>query len=45
MPIKRHIKIKSNANPYDPEYAEYFQKRYNGKRLRNSWFDTPETAF
>jgi RNA-directed DNA polymerase len=25
--IIRHVKIKSEATPYDPKYAEYFQKR------------------
>lgn len=25
--IQRHIKIKAKANPFDPEFAEYFQKR------------------
>jgi RNA-directed DNA polymerase len=27
LPIRRHIKIKAEANPYAPEYAEYFLKR------------------
>ena len=27
VPIKRHIKIRSAATPYDPEYKEYFEKR------------------
>lgn len=27
LPIRRHIKIKAKANPYDPQYAEYFSKR------------------
>jgi RNA-directed DNA polymerase len=26
-PIKRHIKVKSDANPYDPAYETYFEKR------------------
>jgi len=26
-PIRRHIKIKANANPYDPHWDEYFEKR------------------
>jgi RNA-directed DNA polymerase len=26
-PIKRHIKIRKDANPYDEEYREYFRKR------------------
>lgn len=25
--IKRHIKIRAEANPYDPKFKEYFQKR------------------
>jgi RNA-directed DNA polymerase len=29
--IKRHIKIKAAANPYDPEYASYFWQRRNRK--------------
>ena len=27
IPIRRHIKIKSDANPYDPDWLEYFIKR------------------
>ena len=27
-PIKRHIKIKAEANPYDPEYEQYFEQRH-----------------
>jgi RNA-directed DNA polymerase len=27
LPIRRHIKIRAEANPYDPQYAEYFSKR------------------
>ena len=26
-PIKRHIKIKCEANPFDPSWDEYFEKR------------------
>ncbi len=29
--IKRHIKIKAAANPYDPEYGAYFWRRRNRK--------------
>jgi RNA-directed DNA polymerase len=32
--IKRHIKIKAAANPYDPEYASYFWKRRNRKESK-----------
>jgi RNA-directed DNA polymerase len=30
--IKRHIKIKADANPYLPEYARYFWERRNKKK-------------
>jgi RNA-directed DNA polymerase len=26
-PIKRHVKVKGEANPYDPAYETYFEKR------------------
>ena len=25
--VERHIKVRADANPYDPEYTEYFEKR------------------
>ncbi len=31
--IKRHIKIRAKANPYDPEWEEYFEKRLDTKML------------
>jgi RNA-directed DNA polymerase len=31
VPIKRHIKIKVDATPYDPEYFDYLSKR-TGRR-------------
>jgi len=34
-PIKRHIKIRAAATPYDPAYQEYLEKRIE-KRKRNS---------
>lgn len=27
VPIRRHVKIKAQATPYDPEYKDYFLKR------------------
>jgi RNA-directed DNA polymerase len=27
LPIRRHVKIRSEANLYDPQYADYFLKR------------------
>jgi RNA-directed DNA polymerase len=43
IPIRRHIKIKCDANPYDPAYAQYFAKRKIELR-RNTWKNLPETA-
>ncbi len=46
--IKRHIKIQGNANPYDPAYETYFEKReevhmresFRGTRiLRFLWYE------
>ncbi|MBL0942257.1 MAG: group II intron reverse transcriptase/maturase [Alphaproteobacteria bacterium] len=31
-PIRRHVKIKAEANPYDPQFKEYFLKRNCFKR-------------
>lgn len=31
--IKRHVKIKANATPYDPQFAEYFQQRKENKKV------------
>jgi RNA-directed DNA polymerase len=28
VPIQRHIKIRSDANPYDPDWELYFEQRY-----------------
>jgi len=27
VPIKRHVKVKAEANPYDPEWETYYEKR------------------
>lgn len=35
MPIKRHLKIKAHANPYDPQWEQYFESRW-GKKMLNS---------
>ncbi|MCF5565195.1 hypothetical protein GIV63_31475, partial [Pseudomonas sp. PA-3-10C] len=34
-PIQRHIKIKAAANPYDPQWEQYFESRW-GKKMLNS---------
>ncbi len=33
VPIRRHIKIRSDANPYDPHWKEYFSNRSKNKLL------------
>ena len=33
IPIRRHIKIRKDAHPFDPRWTEYFEKR---ERLKNS---------
>ncbi len=35
VPIKRHVKIKGEANPYDPAWEEYFEKRLGVKMAHN----------
>ena len=34
-PIQRHIKIKADANPHDPQWEQYFESRW-GKKMLNS---------
>jgi RNA-directed DNA polymerase len=43
-PIKRHIKIKADANPYDPAYETYFEER-EGAYMRESFRSTRTFAF
>jgi RNA-directed DNA polymerase len=31
IPIKRHVKIKAKANPFDPKWEQYFEKRLDAK--------------
>lgn len=31
MPIQRHVKIRGEANPYDPNFEEYFERRTSAK--------------
>ena len=47
-PIQRHVKVRSDANPYDPAYETYFEKReadhmqntFRGTRtLRFLWYE------
>jgi RNA-directed DNA polymerase len=36
IPITRHVKICSEANPFDPQWEPYFEKRRTQKRFENS---------
>ena len=33
VPIKRHVKVKADANPYDPAWEHYFEKRLQAKMV------------
>lgn len=44
VPIERHVKIKSAATPFDPEYQEYLAMRKSKRQARNSWVDPALTA-
>ncbi len=37
VPVTRHIKVKAQANPYDPEWDGYFEERYLWKWLNSNW--------
>ena len=37
--IKRHIKIRGEANPYNPEYKEYFLWLSKIRSSNSSWAD------
>jgi RNA-directed DNA polymerase len=34
--IRRHVKVKSEANPFDPKYDDYFEKRKADKQSRRT---------
>ncbi|ENM5898386.1 group II intron reverse transcriptase/maturase [Vibrio mimicus] len=44
MPIKRHVKIMSQANPFDPFWEGFLNERKVKNTGRNSWFDPVATA-
>jgi RNA-directed DNA polymerase len=33
VPIKRHVKVRAIANPYDPKWEQYFEKRLQAKMV------------
>ena len=35
MHIRRHIKVKAEANPFDPRFKEYFKEREKKTRKAN----------
>jgi len=39
LPIKRHLKIRATATPYDPAYQEYFEKRSQSRKMNTDWPD------
>ena len=36
-PVTRFVKVKGKANPYDPEWDDYFEKRYTRKWFNSKW--------
>jgi len=38
IPIRRHVKIKAEANPYDPIWNDYFEKR-----SKREWLTKPQS--
>src|SRR6266849_2164307 len=44
IPIQRHVKVKSGANPYDPACETYFEKR-DGDHMRESFRGTRTLRF
>jgi len=39
LPIKRHLKIRAEATPYDPAYQEYFEQRAQARKRKAGWPD------
>ena len=37
IPIRRHAKVKANANPYDPQWEAYFEKRLDTRMGDKLW--------
>ena len=37
-PIKRHVKIKSDATPFDPAYEKYFRIRQARRKEKRLFF-------
>jgi RNA-directed DNA polymerase len=39
LPIRRHLKIRAEATPYDPAYREYFERRTQARKRKVEWPD------
>ena len=37
IPIRRHIKVRKDANPYDPDWELYFEERLVSKAVPDLW--------
>jgi RNA-directed DNA polymerase len=37
IPIRRHAKVKASANPYDPQWEAYFEKRLDTRMGDKLW--------
>lgn len=37
VPIRRHVKVKAQANPYDPRWEAYFEKRLDSRMADRLW--------
>lgn len=35
IPIRRHIKIRADVNPYSPDWADYLERRHSNPRFRS----------
>ncbi|WP_243756272.1 hypothetical protein [Shewanella sp. BF02_Schw] len=44
VPIERHVKIRSTAIPFAPQYQEYLAMRKSKKQARNAWNEPALTA-
>lgn len=36
IPIRRHIKLRADVNPYSPDWADYLERRHSDPRYRSS---------
>ena len=43
-PIQRHVKIKADANPHDPKWAQYFESRWGKQAHCNRIIDNDVTT-